>query len=203
MAGRKMAQGRVKREIAEVEKDPEIKKSSIRLTLLDKVTYGRLEGEIPGPPDTPYAGGSFRLAIEVPDSYPFSPPKVKFITKIWHPNISSATGAICLDILKDQWAAAMTLRTVLLSIQALLSAAEPDDPQDAVVAEQYKTDLSLFKQTAAYWACTYAGAAPAPDSKEAEMIKSMMAMGFDEQTSITALSNKGWKLEAAIESVLS
>lgn len=39
------------------------------------------------------------------------------------------TGVICLDILKDQWAAAMTLRIVLLSLQALLSAAEPDDPQ--------------------------------------------------------------------------
>ena len=60
------------------------------------------------------------------------------IFQIWHPNISSVTGAICLDILKDQWAAAMTLRTVLLSLQALLAAPEPDDPQDAVVARQYQ-----------------------------------------------------------------
>eukprot|EP00037_Helgoeca_nana_P010918 m.97036 g.97036 ORF g.97036 m.97036 type:complete len:204 (+) comp20501_c0_seq1:297-908(+) len=203
MAGRKMAQGRVKREVAEVEKDPEIAKASIKLTLTDPKTFATLEGEIPGPPDTPYAGGSFRLAITVPDSYPFSPPKVKFITKIWHPNISSQTGAICLDILKDQWAAAMTLRTVMLSIQAMLSAAEPDDPQDAVVAKQYKEDQDLFQRTAAHWACAYAGAIPKGDSKEQEMIKSMVAMGFDEQTCLTALSNKNWNMEAAIESVLS
>eukprot|EP00038_Savillea_parva_P020345 m.31069 g.31069 ORF g.31069 m.31069 type:complete len:204 (+) comp4770_c0_seq1:725-1336(+) len=203
MAGRKMSQNRVKREIAEVEKDPEIEKACIKMKLLDTVTFSRLEGEIPGPPETPYAGGTFKLAIEVPESYPFSPPKVKFITKIWHPNISSQTGAICLDILKDQWAAAMTLRTVLLSIQALLSAAEPDDPQDAVVAKQYKEDQDLFRRTATHWACAYAGAPPAADSKENEMIKSMMAMGFDEQTSLTALSNKGWNMEAAIESMLS
>ena len=66
-----------------------------------------------------------------------------FTFQIWHPNISSVTGAICLDILKDQWAAAMTLRTVLLSLQALLAAPEPDDPQDAVVARQYQVSVSL------------------------------------------------------------
>lgn len=53
-----------------------------------------------------------------------------------HPNISSQSGAICLDILKDQWSPALTLKTALVSIQALLSAPEPKDPQDAVVAEQ-------------------------------------------------------------------
>jgi hypothetical protein len=83
----------------------------------------------------------FNLEIKIPETYPFNPPKVKFLTKIWHPNISSVTGAICLDILKDQWAAAMTLRTVLLSLQALLAAAEPDDPQDAVVANHPQKEL--------------------------------------------------------------
>ena len=83
--------------------------------------------------------------------------QVRFITKIWHPNISSVTGAICLDILKDQWAAAMTLRTVLLSIQALLAAPEPDDPQDAVVARQYQENFTTFKATAQHWASVFAG----------------------------------------------
>ncbi len=56
-----------------------------------------------------------------------------------HPNISSQNGAICLDILKDQWSPALTLKTALLSLQALLSAPAPDDPQDAVVAQQVWT----------------------------------------------------------------
>ena len=49
--------------------------------------------------------------------------------QVWHPNVSSANGAICLDILKDAWSPALTLKTVLLSIQALLTSPEPSDPQ--------------------------------------------------------------------------
>ena len=63
------------------------------------------------------------------DQYPFVPPKMRFISKVYHPNVSSANGAICLDILKDQWSPALTLKTALLSLQALLSSPEPDDPQ--------------------------------------------------------------------------
>lgn len=54
-------------------------------------------------------------------------------------------------------AAAMTLRTVLLSLQALLAAAEPDDPQDAVVARQYKEDYTTYLKTAKHWSYKYAG----------------------------------------------
>lgn len=151
-----IAQQRIQREFREVVKSKEIAESGVQLELVnDDLT--ELAGMVAGPPDTPYAGGKFKLEIKIPDTYPFSPPKVRFITKIWHPNISSVTGAICLDILKDQWAAAMTLRTVLLSIQALLAAPEPDDPQDAVVARQYQDNMAVFRQTAQHWAAAYAG----------------------------------------------
>lgn len=50
----------------------------------------------------------------------------------------------------------MTLRTVLLSLQALLSAAEPDDPQDAIVASQYKDNYEMFVLTARHWTNAYA-----------------------------------------------
>jgi hypothetical protein len=77
---------------------------------------------------------------------------------VYHPNVSSVTGAICLDILKDQWSPALTMKTALISLQALMCAPEPDDPQDAVVANVYKTNRTTFDATAREWAITYAGA---------------------------------------------
>lgn len=192
---------RIKREFKEVVKSEEVAKCAIKVELVND-NYTELRGEIAGPPDTPYEGGTFVLEIHVPETYPFNPPKVRFITKIWHPNISSVTGAICLDILKDQWAAAMTLRTVLLSLQALLAAAEPDDPQDAVVARQFKENAEMFKLTAQHWAQVYAGGPkhfPDFDAK----IKRLLDMGVEEHRARVALSSYSWDLEKATEAIFS
>lgn len=81
---------------------------------------------------------------------------MKFDTKIWHPNISSVTGAICLDILKNEWTPALTIRTALISLQALLCAPEPDDPQDAEVARQYKNAKEMYVLQAKQWVQQYA-----------------------------------------------
>jgi len=121
-----------------------------------------LKGFVKGPQGTPYEGGHFVIDIVLPDDYPFAPPKMQFDTKIWHPNMSSVTGAICLDTLKSEWSPALTIRTALLSILALLSSANPDDPQDGVVAQQYKTDRAAFEAQAREWTKLYAqeGAEP-------------------------------------------
>lgn len=69
---------------------------------------------------------------------------------VWHPNISSQTGAICLDILKDQWSPALTMKTAMISLQALLCTPEPNDPQDAEVANMYLSNREQFNSTARY-----------------------------------------------------
>lgn len=192
---------RIKREFKEVVKSEEVARCHIKVELIND-SFTELRGEIAGPPDTPYEGGTFILEIKIPETYPFNPPKVRFITKIWHPNISSVTGAICLDILKDQWAAAMTLRTVLLSLQALLAAAEPDDPQDAVVAKQYKELPDIFKLTATHWSNAYAGA-PAKVASYDDLVSKMVDMGFQEHNARVALSSSNWELERATEQLFS
>ena len=79
-----------------------------------------------GPEDSPYQGGIFFLDITFPHDYPFKPPRVVFLTKVYHPNVAS-TGAICLDILKDAWSPALTISRVLLSISSLLTDPNPGD----------------------------------------------------------------------------
>jgi hypothetical protein len=61
------------------------------------------------------------------------------LTRIYHPNIDRL-GRICLDILKDKWSPALQIRTVLLSIQALLSAPNPDDPLANDIAQHWKSN---------------------------------------------------------------
>jgi len=97
------------------------------------------DATIAGPEGTPYEGGIFFLRIEFPPDYPFHPPHVRFVTKIYHCNIN-AEGGICLDILKDQWSPALTIQKVLLSICALLDSPNPDDPLVPEIAMLYKTD---------------------------------------------------------------
>lgn len=92
-----------------------------------------------GPSGSPYDGGLFRLELFLPENYPLYPPNVRFLTKIYHPNIDKL-GRICLDILKEQWSPALQIRTVLLSIQALLGSPNPDDPLANDVAKMWKNN---------------------------------------------------------------
>mmetsp|Transcript_12983 Transcript_12983/g.23314 ORF Transcript_12983/g.23314 Transcript_12983/m.23314 type:complete len:203 (+) Transcript_12983:269-877(+) len=165
-----------------------------------KPGWRHLVGTISGPEGTCYEGGVFDVDILVPKEYPFEPPKMKFNTKIWHPNVSSQTGAICLDILKDQWSPALTIKTAMLSLQALLCSPEPSDPQDAQVARMYLDNKAEFDRTAKHWVKTYA--TPKSESSKQEAIGRVCEMGFDKASARKALEKHKWDESAAVNALL-
>ena len=119
----------------------------------DNLRYFRVV--LQGPQDTPYQGGLFSLEMFLPSEYPMVPPKVRFLTKIYHPNIDKL-GRICLDILKGKWSPALQMRTVLLSVQALLSAPNPDDPLVPSIAELYVKNRPVHDFKAREFTALYA-----------------------------------------------
>jgi ubiquitin-conjugating enzyme E2 D/E len=108
------------------------------------------KGTIIGPQGSPYEGGVFELDISFPEDYPFKPPRLTFVTKVYHPNINSQ-GVICLDILKHEWSPALTIKSVLLSVSSLLTDPNPDDPLMGDIARQYKSNKKEFERVAREW----------------------------------------------------
>ena len=100
-----------------------------------------------GPDDSPYQEGTFKLSVEFPSNYPFAPPSINFITKIYHCNVNNS-GGICLDILKDQWSPALTINKVILSIISLLNDPNPDDPLIPEIAQIYLNDRAQYIENA-------------------------------------------------------
>jgi hypothetical protein len=60
-----------------------------------------------------------KVDIQLDEDYPYNPPKMKFDTKVWHPNVSSQTGAICLDILKKEWRYGAALSNLTASMELI------------------------------------------------------------------------------------
>lgn len=93
--------------------------------ILDDQDITQVEAIIDGPVDTPYFGGKFRVKLTIGKDFPQGPPKGFFITKIFHPNVSSK-GEICVNTLKKDWKSELGLRHVLLTIKCLLIVPNPE-----------------------------------------------------------------------------
>ncbi|PWA63406.1 ubiquitin-conjugating enzyme E2 1 [Artemisia annua] len=153
-----------------------------------------LTATIPGPDSSPYHGGVFHIDITLPDTYPCTPPEMRFTTKVWHPNISSETGAFCVD--KNSWTPIMTLRSVLISLKALLSVPEPNDSQDDVVSEQYLTDHATFTAKALCWTEDFAMVSSPEYNRK---VQKLIEMGFPEALVKKTLEAVGGHVIVALE----
>ncbi|PWN99662.1 putative UBC5-E2 ubiquitin-conjugating enzyme [Tilletiopsis washingtonensis] len=111
-----------------------------------------------GPADSPYAGGVFVIELDFPIEYPFKSPRLKFATRVFHPNVDE-DGNMCVGLLKSEaWKPSTKAATILLSIQQLLAEPNPDDALVASIAEMYKTDRAKFNKTAQEYTRKHANA---------------------------------------------
>ncbi|CEP64843.1 putative E2 ubiquitin-protein ligase UBC11 LALA0_S14e00540g [Lachancea lanzarotensis] len=102
-------------------------------------------GIVTGPEGTPYEDLKFKIALEFAQTYPYTAPKVRFVSPMWHPNVDMS-GNICLDILKDQWSAVYNVQTILLSLQSLLEEPNNSSPLNAVAADLWDNDMQEYKK---------------------------------------------------------
>lgn len=146
-----MALKRIQKELKDINLDPP---SNCSAGPIDTDPY-HWNATILGPDNSPYTGGLFQLDIRFPTDYPFKPPKISFITRIYHPNVNS-NGSICLDILTKNWSPALTISKTLLSISSLLDDPNPEDPLVAEIAHIYKTDRDRYNGNAREWTRKFA-----------------------------------------------
>lgn len=110
-----------------------------------------------GPVGTPFAAGVWKLHLDIPPTYPSAPPTAAFRTRIWHPNVEEATGAVCVDTLKRDWSDKLRLRDVLVTISCLLIQPNPASALNAEAGKLAAEDWDGFCRRAKLMAGIHAG----------------------------------------------
>ena len=108
------------------------------------------------PENTPYEEGVFFLRIRILNSYPSSPPRIQFETKIYHPNIDPDTGRICLDEKYFKWEHYYILKNLINYVYYMLGNPNEESFINAEIANQYANDREKFNKTAREWTELYA-----------------------------------------------
>ena len=116
---------------------------------------------IAGAKDTSYEGGVFRLSCRIPTDYPFKPPSIRFVTRIYHPSVVKNTGGIDPSFYTDNWMPSWTIKGLIQLIieRFFLKEIDVNSPIEAIepaIVDEYMNNRALFNKNAADWTRKYA-----------------------------------------------
>ncbi|CAG0924932.1 unnamed protein product [Notodromas monacha] len=145
----------LQRQLAELNKNPV---EGFSAGLVDDSDLYLWEVVLLGPPDTLYEGGIFKAQLVFPEEYPLRPPKMKFLTEIWHPNVHQS-GEVCISILhepgddtygyeaaSERWLPVHTVETVLLSVISMLADPNAESPANIDAAKEMREMPDEFRK---------------------------------------------------------
>ncbi|KAI5655265.1 hypothetical protein M9H77_32452 [Catharanthus roseus] len=111
---------------------------------------------IPGKPATDWDGGCYPLTMLFSEDYPSKPPKCKFPPGFFHPNVFPS-GTVCLSILNEDigWRPSITVNQILVGIQDLLDAPNPNDPAQTEGYQMFMQDPAEYRRRVLQQATQY------------------------------------------------
>eukprot|EP00767_Chilomastix_cuspidata_P006229 gnl/Chilomastix_cuspidata/6559.p2 GENE.gnl/Chilomastix_cuspidata/6559~~gnl/Chilomastix_cuspidata/6559.p2 ORF type:complete len:190 (+),score=87.14 gnl/Chilomastix_cuspidata/6559:327-896(+) len=125
-----------------------LKMSSFTVEMIDD-TMDRFYVFIHGPDGSPYEGGLFKLRVTIPPEYPYKSPSIGFVNKIWHPNVCSGSGTICLDVINQTWTPIFGLVNIFEHfLPQLLLYPNAEDPLNSTAARQFLYNRDEFDKVA-------------------------------------------------------
>jgi len=111
-----------------------------------------------GPEGTPFEGGVFEAELKFPDDYPLKPPEMKFVDKIWHPNVYP-DGKVCISILhppgddpnqyelaSERWSPIQSVEKILISVMSLLAEPNDESPANLDAAKMWRENRAEYEK---------------------------------------------------------
>lgn len=142
--------------------------------------FTSISADIEGPGGTPYENGIFRMKLVLSRDFPQSPPKGFFVTKIYHPNISSS-GEICVNTLKKDWNPTHGLRHVLLVVRCLLIEPFPESALNEQAGKMLLENYEDYARHARLYTSIHA-LKPKSKLKSATISESTTAVNVDQSS---------------------
>ncbi|XP_078486820.1 putative ubiquitin-conjugating enzyme E2 7 [Ciona intestinalis] len=148
----------LKRQLKDLEKKPV---EGFSAGLVDDENLFLWEVIVIGPVDTVYDGGFFKAHLSFPQEYPQQPPKLKFVSEMWHPNVGK-DGLVCISILhepgedkfgyerpEERWLPIHTVESIMMSVISMLCDPNAGSPANVDAAKQYRENFPAFKKEVA------------------------------------------------------
>ncbi|ODM17334.1 Ubiquitin-conjugating enzyme E2 8 [Aspergillus cristatus] len=119
------------------------------------------------PDETPFAGGHWKVHVELPDQYPYKSPSIGFVNRIFHPNIDELSGSVCLDVINQTWSPMYDMINIFeVFLPQLLRYPNPADPLNGEAAAMLMREPKTYEAKVKEYVAKYASKDAVDDAEE-------------------------------------